>query len=156
MASSAWPEHRGSGVVPPLPKFNPADTFSSSLKYIRNWPFLTKWWDLLDLSQVKKLLDLVYTHPGGVHTAMALFFFCKVSFEKHPNTVLEFHDCFVPRLYATDWVVVSHEYCQDIWRLPRLSVAILRITWRGDPEAGTATTFWKFLSQKALSSQLHA
>ena len=24
-------------------------------------------------------------HPGGVRTAMALFFFYKVSFEKHPN-----------------------------------------------------------------------
>ena len=41
------------------------------------------------MSQVKKLLDLVYTHPGGVHTAMALFFFCKVSFEKHPNLGIE-------------------------------------------------------------------
>ena len=24
-------------------------------------------------------------HPGGVRTAMALFFFCKVSSEKHPS-----------------------------------------------------------------------
>ena len=30
-------------------------------------------------------MDLVYMHPGGVRTAMALFFFYKVSFEKHPN-----------------------------------------------------------------------
>ena len=29
-------------------------------------------------------MDLVYIHPGGVRTAMYLFF-CKVSFEKHPS-----------------------------------------------------------------------
>ena len=32
----------------------------------------------------KILLDLVYMHPGGVHTVMPLFF-RKVSFEKHPS-----------------------------------------------------------------------
>ena len=37
--------------------------------------FLTKWWDLLDLSKKEKLLDMVYMHPGGVHTAMDLFLF---------------------------------------------------------------------------------
>ena len=36
--------------------------------------FLTKWWDPLDLSLKKNLLDMVYMHPGGVRTAMALFF----------------------------------------------------------------------------------
>ena len=29
-------------------------------------------------------------HPGGVRTAMALFFFYKVSFEKHPNEHVRF------------------------------------------------------------------
>ena len=32
----------------------------------KNHYFLTKWWDLLDLSK-KILLDLVYMHPGGIH-----------------------------------------------------------------------------------------
>ena len=34
----------------------------------------------------------------------------------------------------------SHEYCQEIWIDPMFSVAILRRTWRGDVEAGTAST----------------
>ena len=33
----------------------------------------------------KNILDLVYIHPGGVHTAMYLFFLCKVSFNKDPS-----------------------------------------------------------------------
>ena len=77
MASSAWPEHRGSGVVPPLPKFNPADTFFSSLKYIRNRPFLTKWWDLLDLSQVKKTFGSGLYAPWRGAYCYALIFFAK-------------------------------------------------------------------------------
>ena len=65
----------GSGVVPPLPKFNPADTFSSSLKYIRNRPFLTKWWDLLDLSQVKKTFGSGLYAPWRGAYCYALIFF---------------------------------------------------------------------------------
>ena len=30
-------------------------------------------------------MDLVYIHPGGVRTAMYLFFCCKVLFEKDPS-----------------------------------------------------------------------
>ena len=29
-------------------------------------------------------MDLVYIHPGGVHTGIAFFYFDKVSFMKHP------------------------------------------------------------------------
>ena len=47
--------------------------------------FFTKWFDPLDLSYRKKLLDLVYIHPWGVRTGIAIFFFDKVSFLKHPN-----------------------------------------------------------------------
>ena len=36
--------------------------------------FFTKCWDLLDLSQEKKLLDLNYIYPGGMREAMPLFF----------------------------------------------------------------------------------
>ena len=47
--------------------------------------FLTKWWDLLDLSKRKKLLDLVYIHPRGVRESIPLFFFGKVAIVVHPN-----------------------------------------------------------------------
>ena len=33
----------------------------------------------------KNILDLVYIHPGGVRTAMHLFFFCKSAIMKHPS-----------------------------------------------------------------------
>ena len=36
---------------------------------------MAKWWDRLDLSKKEKLLDMVYMHPEGVHTAMDLFLF---------------------------------------------------------------------------------
>ena len=42
----------------------------------KNHYFLTKWWDLLDLSK-KILLDLLYMHPGGVRTATDLFLLLK-------------------------------------------------------------------------------
>ena len=38
-------------------------------------PFLTKWFDPLDLSNQKKLLDLGYIYPRGVRGGVALFFF---------------------------------------------------------------------------------
>ena len=41
----------------------------------KNPLFLTECWDPLDLLYGKKLLDLLYMHPGVVHTAMDLFFF---------------------------------------------------------------------------------
>ena len=37
--------------------------------------FLTKWFDPLDLSKQKKLLDLGYIYPRGVRGGVALFFF---------------------------------------------------------------------------------
>ena len=43
-------------------------------------PFLTKWFDPLDLSYRKKLLDLVYIHPWGVRTGIAIFFLPKCHF----------------------------------------------------------------------------
>ena len=51
----------------------------------KNHYFLTKWWDPLDLSKQKILLDLVYMHPGGVRTASDLFFIWKSAIMKHPN-----------------------------------------------------------------------
>ena len=48
-------------------------------------PFLTKWFDLLDLSKQKKLLDMLYIDPRGVREGIALIFFRKNVFEKHPN-----------------------------------------------------------------------
>ena len=48
-------------------------------------PFFTKWCDLLDLSKWKKLLDLVYIYPWGVRGGIALIFFWKSVFEKHPS-----------------------------------------------------------------------
>ena len=46
---------------------------------------MTKWWDPLDLSKQKILLDLVYMHPGGVRTASDLFFIWKSAIMKHPS-----------------------------------------------------------------------
>ena len=52
----------------------------------KNHYFLTKWWDLLDLSKIKILLDLVHMQPGGVRTATDLFFFfLKSAIMKHLN-----------------------------------------------------------------------
>ena len=48
-------------------------------------PFLTKWFDLLDLSKQKKLLDMLYIHPRGVREGIALIFSWKSVFEKHPT-----------------------------------------------------------------------
>ena len=43
----------------------------------KNPSFLTECWDPLDLLYGKKLLGVLYMHPGGMHTAMDLFFFLK-------------------------------------------------------------------------------
>ena len=43
------------------------------------------WFDPLDLSNQKKLLDLGYIYPRGVRGGVALFFFGKSVFLKHPN-----------------------------------------------------------------------
>ena len=51
-------------------------------------PFLTKWWDLLDLTKKKILLDLVYMHPGGVRIATDLFFFLKKCNYETPYCVI--------------------------------------------------------------------
>ena len=51
----------------------------------KNPSFLTKWWDLLDLSKKKILLDLVYMHPGGVRIATDLFLFWKNAIVKQPT-----------------------------------------------------------------------
>ena len=50
--------------------------------------FLTKWWDLLDVSK-KILLDLVYMHPGGVRTANDFFLSAIL---KHPSELLLIFD----------------------------------------------------------------
>ena len=47
--------------------------------------FFTKWCDPLDLSKLKKLLDLAYIYPRGVRRGAALFFFWKSVFMEHPN-----------------------------------------------------------------------
>ena len=47
--------------------------------------FLTQWWDLLEFSKKEKLFDMVYMHPGGVHTAMDLFLFWKSANMKHSS-----------------------------------------------------------------------
>ena len=46
---------------------------------------MTKWFDLLDLSKQKKLLDMLYIDPRGVREGIALIFFWKSVFEKHPT-----------------------------------------------------------------------
>ena len=46
---------------------------------------MTKWCDPLDLSKQKKLLDLGYIYPRGVRGGVALFFFGKSVFLKHPS-----------------------------------------------------------------------
>ena len=38
-------------------------------------PFLTKWFDLLDLSKQKKLLDMLYIDTRGAREGIALIFF---------------------------------------------------------------------------------
>ena len=48
-------------------------------------PFLAKWWDLLDLSQVKKTFGSGLYAPWRGPYCYGLIFFCKVSFEKHPS-----------------------------------------------------------------------
>ena len=45
---------------------------------------MAKWFDPLDLSNQKKLLDLGYIYPRGVRGGVALFFFGKSVFLKHP------------------------------------------------------------------------
>ena len=52
---------------------------------VEKCPFLTKWFDPLDLSNQKKLLDLGYIYPRGVRGGVALFFFGKSVFLKHPT-----------------------------------------------------------------------
>ena len=47
---------------------------------------MTKWFDPLDLSNQKKLLDLGYIYPRGVRGGVALFFFGKSVFLKHPTS----------------------------------------------------------------------
>ena len=56
-------------------------TFVSEKKVL---PFFTKWCDLLDLSYGRKLLDMLYIDPRGVRGGIALIFFWKSVFEKHP------------------------------------------------------------------------
>ena len=46
----------------------------------KNPSFLTKWFDPLDLSNQKKLLDLGYIYPRGMRGGVALFFFLKKVF----------------------------------------------------------------------------
>ena len=46
---------------------------------------MTKWFDLLDLSYRKKLLDMLYIDPRGVREGIALIFVEKSVFERHPN-----------------------------------------------------------------------
>ena len=46
---------------------------------------MTKWFDLLDLSKQKKLLDLGYIYPRGVREGIALIFVGKSVLEKHPS-----------------------------------------------------------------------
>ena len=50
----------------------------------KNPSFLTKWWDLLDLSEEKNLLDMVYICPIGSRGGMNYLFFEKSVFVKHP------------------------------------------------------------------------
>ena len=45
------------------------------LSKVEKCPFLTKWFDPLDLCKQKKLLDLDYIYPRGVRGGVALFFF---------------------------------------------------------------------------------
>ena len=47
--------------------------------------FVVKWFDLLDLSKQKKLLDMLYIDPRGVPEGIALIFFRKSVSEKHPS-----------------------------------------------------------------------
>ena len=42
---------------------------------LRKEKFFTEWCDPLDLSKLKKLLDLAYIYPRGVRRGAALFFF---------------------------------------------------------------------------------
>ena len=67
------------------PSSGQAESRLSENLQCKNPPFLTKWWDLLDLSKKKILLDLVYMHPGGVRSAMHLFNFEKIANLKHPS-----------------------------------------------------------------------
>ena len=52
--------------------------------------FFTKWCDPLDLSKLKKLLDLAYIYPRGVRRGAALFFFWKSVFMEHPNAYAKY------------------------------------------------------------------
>ena len=49
--------------------------------------FLTKWWDFLDLSWDKNILDLVYIYFRGVCGGKA-FFLKKSFFEKHSTVYM--------------------------------------------------------------------
>ena len=57
-----------------------AESKLSENLHCKSHSFFTKWWDLLDLSKQKKLLDLGYIYPRGVRGGVALFFFEKVFF----------------------------------------------------------------------------
>ena len=58
------------------------------------------WFDPLDLSNQKKLLDLGYIYPRGVREGVALFFFGKSVFLKHPivDIIMGFREHWVHRV----------------------------------------------------------
>ena len=65
--------------------------------HCKSHSFLTKWWDLLDLSKQKKLLGVVYICPIGSREGMTNFFFWKSVFVKHPN--LHFSQTVIPETH---------------------------------------------------------
>ena len=69
------------------PSLGKAESGLSENLHYKSPPFLTKWFDPLDLSYRKKekLLDMLFIDPRGVREGTALIFLGKGVFEKHPN-----------------------------------------------------------------------
>ena len=90
------------------PSSGQAESRLSENLHCKSPPFLTKWWDLLDLSQERNLLGMVYICPIGSREGMNNFFFQKSVFLKHPSDagVTKKHQKFIFEY----WVVSQKSY----------------------------------------------
>ena len=105
---------------------------SENLHCKSHW-FFTKWWDPLDLSKLKKLLDMLYIDPRGVREGTALIFSGKSVFEKHPIVDSFFELGNFSQRHANS-CSESHKNdmtFESIFGLPHNLVCILYVTWYG-------------------------
>ena len=86
-------------------------------------PFFTKWCGVVwyDLSYRQKLLDMLYIDPRGVRGGIALIFFWKSVFQKHPtvhqrNAFTILVSSFKIGKYPLEWVVLFWNTLQSLIR----------------------------------------